>query len=447
MIENEKNGVDKKIIYLHVGTPKTGTSAIQMFLADNALKLKSYGYEYPTLPYKYERNVRKERNAHFLFEKVHFENGDINFEESERRKQIGFQLIEKGLEENDKVILTDESFWNGMRGKNWRKFEELVQFAKEHNAQVKVIVYLRCQEQFIYSWWRQNVKTGKTTVDWDTFLSDIPKQLVLNYAMQLKHFAQYIGRKNMIVRRYGTEYFVGGNIFTDFLSSIGIVDMEDFVLRENRVNKSIGDNFAEIKRVICMLSEEDRECASEISPFFEKIAVQCTELSNNVVEYSMYSQQELEQIWQRFQKSNEAVRKLYFPKEQELFIKYPVKNTKWTKQNSQMQEDIIRYFGMIVLQQKQEIEQTQKKFYDSLQKQEIIIQKLDEKIQQQNERIQQQNERIQQQGAELQQLQQFLKQNKGELKTVILILKPVKWIWWKMNDIKKKFFGKEKQDK
>lgn len=258
----------------------------------------------------------------------------------------------------------------------------------------------------------------------------------------------------MIVRRYGAEYFVGGNIFTDFLSSIGIADMEDFVLRENRVNKSIGDNFAEIKRVLCMLSEEDRGYTSEISPFFEKIAVQCTEISNNLIEYSMYSQQELEQIWQRFQKSNEAVRKLYFPQEQELFIKYPVKNTKWTKQNSQMQEDIILFFGNIVLQQQQENEQLSKQLQDVLKQQNAGIQKLkgmilqqNARIQKQNGKLQQQNVRIQKQETDIRQLQQYYKQNKGELKIVIMILKPIKWIWWKMNNIKKNIFGKVKQNK
>lgn len=405
MEENEMNRVYNKIIYLHVGTPKTGTSAIQKFLADNAPKLKTYGYDYSTLPYEYERNVRKERNAHFMFEKVHFENGDIDFEESEKRKQIGFQLIEKGLKEGNNVILTDESFWNGMRGKNWKKFDELVQFAKEHNAQVKVIVYLRCQEQFIYSWWRQNVKTGKTTVDWETFLSDIPKRLVLNYAMQLKHFAQYIGRENMIVRRYGTEYFVGGNIFSDFLSSIGIFDMGDFFIRQDRVNKSIGDNFAEIKRVLCLLSEEDRECTSETSFYFEKIAVQCTEMSRNAVKYSMYSQQELEQIWQRFEKSNEAVRKLYFPKEQELFIKHPVKHPKWTKDNPQMIEDMILYFGQVSIIQKQE--------NDYLKNQLVEL-----------------NSKIEQNEKKLKTVKQNHPQfSKGEEKALKILLFPVKKVW------------------
>lgn len=36
-----------KTLYLHIGTPKTGTSAIQIFCKDNQETLKKQGYYYP----------------------------------------------------------------------------------------------------------------------------------------------------------------------------------------------------------------------------------------------------------------------------------------------------------------------------------------------------------------------------------------------------------------
>ena len=44
----------------------------------------------------------------------------------------------------------------------------------------------------------------------------------------------------------------------------------------------------------------------------------------------------------------------------------------------------------------------------------------------------------------IKQLQTIIKQNKGELKALKIFLKPIKWIWWKINKIKTMLFGKEK---
>lgn len=347
---------EPNIIYLHIGTPKTGTSAIQTFLADNMPLLEERGVYYRTLPYRFERNVRSERNAHFMFEKVHNEAGEIDFEESEKRKQIGYQMISEGLQKNCQVILTDETFWNGMRGKKWKKMEELMQFAKEQNAVVKIIVYLRCQEQFIYSWWKQNVKTGKTSVEWQEFIKDIPKNLALNYAQHLKVFASYVGRENMIVRRYGKEYFEGESIHLDFLNILGIYSLDGFYIRENEVNKSIDDNCAEIKRILNKISQNEESEGMMMSSYFERIAVSTTQLKDGNEKYSPYTQEELAQLRLRFRKSNEAVRKLYFPEERELFSMPAVKQEKWRKDNSGMNESVVLFFEQMFWSLKKENE-------------------------------------------------------------------------------------------
>ena len=57
----------KKILYVHVGTTKTGTTAIQSFMIDNQEVLNQKGYYYPLFPYRC-KDVSERRNARFMLE-------------------------------------------------------------------------------------------------------------------------------------------------------------------------------------------------------------------------------------------------------------------------------------------------------------------------------------------------------------------------------------------
>ena len=51
--------------YLHIGMPKTGTTAIQCFLRDNREELKKQGFCYPDFGYAYPK-VGAHRNGYFV---------------------------------------------------------------------------------------------------------------------------------------------------------------------------------------------------------------------------------------------------------------------------------------------------------------------------------------------------------------------------------------------
>ncbi len=55
-----------KTLYIHVGTSKTGSTALQTFCAENRVNLEKNGFCYPAFPVKYDY-VGKARNGHFLF--------------------------------------------------------------------------------------------------------------------------------------------------------------------------------------------------------------------------------------------------------------------------------------------------------------------------------------------------------------------------------------------
>ena len=72
-----------KTLYLHIGTPKTATTAIQVFCAGNQQVLNSYGYIYPDFGIRYA-HVGRHRNAHFLVGNVRRRIKEREFEKEDQ---------------------------------------------------------------------------------------------------------------------------------------------------------------------------------------------------------------------------------------------------------------------------------------------------------------------------------------------------------------------------
>ncbi len=93
----------KKTLYVHVGTTKTGTTAIQSFLIDNQELLNQKGYCYPLFPYPYQ-DVSERRNAHFMLEEASVR--------QEGRFREGMDRIHELFQTFDKIIVSDEGIWS-----------------------------------------------------------------------------------------------------------------------------------------------------------------------------------------------------------------------------------------------------------------------------------------------------------------------------------------------
>ena len=57
-------------LYIHMGTPKTATTSIQMFFVENQERFREKGYSYPLLDFVYP-HVAHRRNGHFLVGRVY----------------------------------------------------------------------------------------------------------------------------------------------------------------------------------------------------------------------------------------------------------------------------------------------------------------------------------------------------------------------------------------
>jgi hypothetical protein len=134
----------KKLI-LHIGTHKTGTSAIQVWLEQNRERLRTHGYWYGST----DRPPKPEIPAHTsLFWSLIEDNLDFGAE----RAAI---LADFEASDCDTLILSNE----GLSQATFRKFEVLREFAE--TFEITVICFLRRQDYFLEAWWNQRCKQGE----------------------------------------------------------------------------------------------------------------------------------------------------------------------------------------------------------------------------------------------------------------------------------------------
>lgn len=347
-----------KTLYLHIGTPKTGTSAVQLFLEVNRETLKKKGYCFLPTESSYKDKANYRRNAHFLISSGCSTDPK---KERARKKEIdeGLQVVADWFKTYDNVILTDEGIWNYLRDKNWVLLEQLTDFCKNKDVILKLIVYLRRQDEYMLSWWRQRIRAGYDFGEWEDFAEKPPQVLVLDYFAHLKKIEQYVQKENLIVRRYEKKEFRGAKhtVYSDFLEAIGLEDTDEYIVRKEIVYESMTDDYAYIKSKLNKLQGENKIRKSDVSLLFEKPAIRCSKLSDFNEKYTLLTKEQSERILQRYADSNDKVLKEYFPELAYLFSDDFPDKKKWMRERTEMLESIILYFGELFLEQRTEINQ------------------------------------------------------------------------------------------
>ncbi len=228
-------------VYLHMGMPKTGTTALQRFFLDNKEVLEKHGIGYPIMPFKFD-HVPLARNGHFM---SYSKEKDASPEWKE-----GFSVIKETAQKFDRILMTDERLWSAQRKKGfWKAIK--TDFGAL-GIDIKVILYLRRQDEQVESHWNQKVKESNTRLQ-ESFSEYIGNNMhyymPLHYNESLDRVAARIGKENIILRVYEKQQLEGGSIFSDFLHIFGIGLDEDFKMPEYTANVRLPNNAVEIKRI------------------------------------------------------------------------------------------------------------------------------------------------------------------------------------------------------
>ncbi len=222
-----------KTLYIHIGRPKVGSTAIQRFLKFNRALLLERGVLYP-------ETGERENASHLLAEAL---GEDAN----PRDRQPLFADLERELADSpaQAAILSSENFYFVPPA--------LLKAQFPATLQVKIVCYLRRQDEVLVSSYVQEMKDGSLDPneerDLDAYLANRERLRLLDYKHVLDRWAAVFGRENIVARVFEKQQ-LKGDLFGDILDVLGLAPDPDFKLPPARVNPTPTTDVLELIKVI-----------------------------------------------------------------------------------------------------------------------------------------------------------------------------------------------------
>ncbi|MCD8346947.1 MAG: hypothetical protein LUD16_03140 [Lachnospiraceae bacterium] len=343
-----------KTLYLHIGTPKTGTSSIQAFLRKNRKLLSGHGYSFPLMPFTYS-GVPIQRNGHFLMvissslEKSSSENASSASSAPPRTNALwkehyaeGLATLHHAFESCDNVILSEERLWNSIYYDPMSFLEFLPKDAAEHHYCIKIVVYLRRQDLFLTSLWNQRVKATKSDETLPEYLENLAvrKPLYADYEKTLQTLSDKFGTENIIVRRFEPASWVEHSITKDFLNAIGMDYSLPFQPPKHTVNPSLNGNALEIQRLINRCEFLSNKEKLDLSTYMKAIP----ESTQTDRAFQHLSVEESAALLAHYKAGNDRVAETYLRDGLPLFSDEIKETPMWQQENEKMLADTMRVF-------------------------------------------------------------------------------------------------------
>jgi hypothetical protein len=267
-------------VVLHIGSAKTGTSSIQAFLHRNRDRLADLGHLYPRTP-----GVRRHRRLGMfvqpdgaLEENPGWAREDFSSPEVFRkafRRRLFTEINRSGL---SRVLMSEETLY----GSPDEALRRLSRFTHRIAGSLRLIVYLRRQDDHLVSRYQQLVKVGETRR-----LAERMQRL--DFSKAYDHFARLCMWKDLVapdefvVRRFERDSFVDGSLYQDFLDAAGInARADDFEPVEEPLNESLDAEAVEFLRILNIVRAEN-DTAASLPPGNRPLVVQLAAASEGPI--------------------------------------------------------------------------------------------------------------------------------------------------------------------
>lgn len=234
-------------LVLHIGSGKTGTTSIQSFLSTNREGLAELGYLFARSP----GNVRHSRLSlsvlpdHLIQLAPAWHRLELT-SPTEFRKDFRIKLKEEIAQAGlPRLILSDEALFGG-RGESRKRLRELTD---EIAHTVRIVVYLRRQDDHLASRYQQRVKVGET-MRLEERVGKVDLSGLYDYHTRLRQWQRVLEPTLLVVHPFERVRFPDGSLHQDFLDAAGIEARADDLKPATLANESLDAEAVEFLRIL-----------------------------------------------------------------------------------------------------------------------------------------------------------------------------------------------------
>lgn len=225
---------------------KTGTSSIQFFLRDNREALASRGLLYPATPgrARHHRLSLSVKSPEELARSPEWLREPPTDPESFRkrfRRRLMTEVASSGL---PRVLLSDEDLF----GSAYPTLRRLGRWSWRIGRSVRVVVYLRRQDDHLVSCYQQEVKLGSVERLSDWARHDMSS--LYDYHARLLRLRRLLAPTELVVRPYERDRFADGSLLQDFLDAVGVEARAGDLVRAEDRNVSLDAESVEFLRLL-----------------------------------------------------------------------------------------------------------------------------------------------------------------------------------------------------
>lgn len=283
-------------VYIHIGRPKTGSTALQKYFTKHRKLFVSHGYLYPLAgAYRDAHDVL----ALSLLKKVPDALEHIPCYHVDR---IFNELRNEIARTQPKVLIISSELLSLLTVPNHAlACQSLYNLFEGHD--VKIVTYYRSQCDSIESGYSQEIKNYNMSrpIHFCDFLELYLKRKTLDYLWSTNQWGHVFGIENVIVRPFERCQLIGENIVDDFSSIVGV---SRIVGKGNNKEENIGLTCQRIdmmnRLAILPFSDYARKV---ISSFIQN----CPSLPDESVKYSFIDSRIREQLLEEYKETNREV--------------------------------------------------------------------------------------------------------------------------------------------